>query len=365
MIGRDGEMNRGLVWWTTSAKIKRKGIAMMQYWMLLLLLGGLTAGAEQATKDVLLAYYYPWYQKGDWSRHGYVGTPELGKYGTDDPDAAATHIDWAADYGIDGFFVSWWGKDSQTDQHLRAGLLKAKNLNRIKFAVYYEAFGILDPLDGKRDSIIDFSNPKVLDGMIADFTVLKNAFFSNPSYFRVDDKPVVGLYVTRQFRNWKVAHRETLEKKLGMTLYLIADEPFIVGGQRSPKTAQNTVGFDAYSPYNMFEPVNVRDGEAALDFLKREAMPVYKEWAEQTTFLPCFLPSYKDFRGNKVLTGTPEGLHETIRLMKSLPHKTIGKNVDRIFLLTSFNEWWEGTTVEPAKEYGTKYLEILRQEFGD
>ena len=55
------------------------------------------------------------------------------------------YIDWAADHGISGFFLSWWGKDSLTDKHLRAGLLKASNLKRIRFAIYYESMGRLDP----------------------------------------------------------------------------------------------------------------------------------------------------------------------------------------------------------------------------
>ena len=81
--------------------------------------------------------------------------------------------------------------------------------------------------------------------------------------------------------------------------------------------------------------------------------------------LPGFLPSYKDFRGNKVLPGSAVEFSAIIELMKSLPYKPAGKEVDRIFLLTSFNEWWEGTTVEPAKEYGTRYLDVLRDAFGD
>ena len=75
------------------------------------------------------------------------------------------------------------------------------------------------------------------------------------------------------------------------------------------------------------------------------------------------MPSYKDFRGNKVLPGNAVEFGKIIELMKSLPLKPVGKGVGRIFLLTSFNEWWEGTTVEPAKEYGTGYLEVLRDAF--
>ena len=29
--------------------------------------------AAESGRDLVLAYYYPWYIKGDWSRHGYDG----------------------------------------------------------------------------------------------------------------------------------------------------------------------------------------------------------------------------------------------------------------------------------------------------
>ena len=57
---------------------------------------GVASSRSGKRKFLTLAYYYPWYTRGDWSRHGYVGTPKLGKYGTDDAKIAEQHIRWAA-----------------------------------------------------------------------------------------------------------------------------------------------------------------------------------------------------------------------------------------------------------------------------
>jgi hypothetical protein len=322
---------------------------------------GLASAAEP--NDQVFAYYYPWYYKGDWTRHKYVGTPQLGEYGSDDPIVAEKHIDWASEYGIDGFWVSWWGYGSLTDQMARRGLMRARNLNQIRFAIYYEAFGMLDPVDGTKDGLVDFSKPAVLHKMIADLAHIKNDFFWRDSYQRIDGKPVVALYVTRSFRNFTRAHIAAAEAAIGEDLYIVGDEAFI-DDQASPETAQNPDVFDAYHAYNMFEDARVKQGETTLSYMQREAVPVYRNWAEKTTFMPGLMPSYHDFRGNKPLKGTAQEFAAQIEMMKKLPYKRVSNHVDRIFLVTSFNEWWEGTTLEPTKEYGTSYLRVIRDNFG-
>jgi hypothetical protein len=321
-------------------------------------------GANAAEpKDQVFAYYYPWYYKGDWTRHTYVGTPELGEYGSDSPIVAEKHIDWASQYGIDGFWVSWWGHRSLTDQMAKRGLMRARNLSQIRFAIYYEAFGMLDPVDGAKDGLVDFSKPAVLLKMIADLAHIKNDYFSSASYQRINGKPVVALYVTRSFRNFSRAHIAAAEAAIGEDLYIVGDEAFI-DDQASPDTAQNPDVFDAYHAYNMFENARVKPGDTALSYMQREAVPVFRSWGEKTTFMPGLMPSYHDFRGHTPLPGSAEAFAAQIEMMKALPYKRVSSRVDRIFLVTSFNEWWEGTTIEPAEEYGTRYLQVIRDSFG-
>ncbi|MEM7396647.1 MAG: glycoside hydrolase family 99-like domain-containing protein, partial [Verrucomicrobiota bacterium] len=254
----------------------------------------------------IMAYYYPWYTEGDWSRHDYPNTPTLGTYGTDAPEIVEQHIDWCADHGLEGFFVSWWGRKHLTEQHLQSGFMKAKNLRRIKFALYYESLGLLDKTDGKADGIVDFSQPGPLTRLIEDFRYLKIRYLSHPSYLTINGRPVIGLYVTRTFRHFTAEHVDRLKRVLGFNPYLIADEAFF-GEQADPDSARNGPGiFDAYSAYNMFENAKVKEGESALAYQSREAFPIFRSWAEKVPFIPGVFPSYKDFRGHEPLPGTPE-----------------------------------------------------------
>lgn len=326
--------------------------------------GKAAPGADQP-RTLTLAYYYPWYIRGDWSRHGYVGTPKLGTYGTDEPAVVEQHIRWARRGGIDALVVSWWGPEDLTFKHINQGLFKADNLDEIRFAIIYESLGRLDAVDGKADSVIDFAQPAVVKRFIADLKLLKQTCFSHPSYLTLGDRPVVVLYVTRTFRNFKRTHIAQAEQAIDLDLYLVADEPFF-GRQKDPKTALNGIDksgtplFDAYTTYNLFENARVQNGETAWEYIQREAMPIFKQWSRTTVFCPNVMPSYHDFRGNKKLRGDLAGFKAQLEAVQRLPRYDDAPDDPRLIFVTSFNEWWEGTTIEPAEEYGTTYLDVLR-----
>lgn len=337
------------------------------------------APAHESARPLIAAYYYPWYVKDDWTRHGYVGTPVLGRYGTDDPAVAARHIDWAADAGIDALVVSWWGEEHLASRHATAGLLRAPNLERIRYCLIYESLGRLDAADGQEDGICDFADPAVRRQFTADLRQLRNTHLAHPRYLRFAGKPVLVLYVSRTFRNCDRALIEAAQREAGIDAYLIADEPFF-GEQRDPTTARNGLDaegrpvFDAYTAYNMFESGLVREGESATDYMKREGWPVFEAWAARTTMFPHVMPSYHDFRGHKPLAGGVEGFTEQLGAARKLGAREAAAAGEgnaqaaggppHLIFITSFNEWWEGTTIEPAAEYGTRYLDAIRATFG-
>jgi len=316
---------------------------------------------RSADKPVdVLAYYYPWYDAGDWSRHEYFGTPVLGEYGSDDPAVAAQHVAWCVEAGIDGLCVSWWGEGTQTDRHLQAGLLAADNADEIAFCIYYESFK-LDAVDGARDKRVDFAVPAVMEQLVADFRYLAETYFGQENYYEIDGRPVVGLYVTRTFVNFSAEHAAQLREAVGVDVFLIGDEVYF-GGQGSPDTARHGPGvFDAVSAYNMHTDPKINDGEPAWDYMRREAWPVYERWAvdERVWFMPKVMPSYEDFRGHDKLVGSPEGFGAMLAAAGELAVSDPAGSRGVVFI-TSFNEWWEGSTIEPTREYGSGYLDAVR-----
>ena len=319
------------------------------------------ATADEHPAVDLFAYYYPWYDAGDWSRHPYVGTPTLGLYGTDDPVAAEQHIAWCKDAGITGLCVSWWGEGTQTDRHLQAGLLAADNADEVAFCIYYESMK-LDRLDGRGDTSVDFAQPAVMEQFMEDMRYLAATYFERDNYYRIDGRPVVGLYLTRVFNGFTAEHAAQLREAVGVDVFLIGDEAYY-GPQESPATARHGAGiFDAYSAYNMHTDPRIEDGEPALTYMLREAWPVYTRWVEDpgTWFMPKVMPSYRDFRGHDALTGSADEFEQMLHAATELAANDPAASRTVIFI-TSFNEWWEGSTIEPADEYGTGYLDAVRR----
>jgi hypothetical protein len=312
----------------------------------------------------ILAYYYPWYEGNDWSRHGYVGTPVLGLYDTSDPTVAEQHIEWAAP-ATDVLVISWWGEDGIAADHLHRGFLNARNLHKTKFCLIYESMGRLQ--QQPNETGVDFANELVMQQLIEDFQFLKDEYFGHEQYYKLDDgRPVVVMYVTRIFRNFHKQYLIDLQEAIGMDLFIIGDEPFFRAND-NPFTAYNGIYdnqgdtvFEAYTAYNMFENEYVAPGESATDYMMREAMPVYERWSADTLFYPNILTSYHDFRGHEPLLGGKEGFLQQLEAFSCLPKpQGLADTIPNMMFVTSFNEWWEGTTIEPAAEYGNIYLDAL------
>jgi hypothetical protein len=300
------------------------------------------------------AYYYPWYSPERHWDSGYRGTPVLGEYDSADPNVINQHITWAREYGIDFFAMSWWGINSFEDKVIHGPFLDIVNHTNFQFAILYESAGQLKIRDGK----IDLDNNATRQQLVSDFEYLADTAFIHPNTLTVDGRPVIFLYLTRTFVGDVPA---ALSAAKAAAIARGSKEPFIVGDEvywQYPD--QNRIGFfDGVTAYNMHTSVpNIAEGFA--ENVDRQ----YRAWAkiaakQDTLFIPNILPGFDD------TAVRPQANHPVIPRSVELftaqyyTAKELISSDHGIIMITSWNEWHEDTSIEPAEEEGTAYLEAL------
>lgn len=341
-------------------------------------------GAQPQQRDLFAAFYYPWYIAEEWENdwdaeparpYGSDGARSLRLYGSDDAGIFNRHLDWAEEYGIDVLVLSWMGRGHRTDSNLQK-VLAATESRKVKLAILYESWVNLRtfPDDVKR---IDFSSESVRAQFFDDIAYLRRSYYDRyPDRFTIDGKAMLYLYLVRNYHNVPFDFVDAIREAMGpRSTYIVADIAYS-GPYRHPLTAPNVhdtgprkLLFDGYTAYNMYRYTAVADGESALQYMMREAEPVFLDWAESVPFHPHVLPAYKDFReGHGRLTGTKEEFRQSLCRVLELP--VWGRFSDRfrrIVFITTFNEWYEGTAVEPgmprrpgSRDYRFDYLDAIR-----
>lgn len=323
----------------------------------------------------LSAYYYPWYERdGRHWEEGYHGKssatgPALGLYSSRDPETIVKHVNWSRQMGVKNWVCAWWGKDSWEDVTLKLRvapildqLKDSENQRPTTFCLFYESEGLLglDPAKG-----IEFDDHKTRK-LIDDFTYLSTTYFNHPSYYRINQRPVVYLYLSRTFSgdfgNAIDQVRKTLKAR-GFDLYLIGDE--VYWGEPNPARIR---AFDAITSYNMHGPPP--DGDWAKFFDDCDAVYLqYRKTAAalNVAFIPGLLPGFNSHDAD------PAKRHYIIpRQYKTADGKTIS-TLDRFIemakrtldpdlkaaTVTSFNEWHEGTQLEPSKNGPITFPSLL------
>lgn len=124
--------------------------------------------------------------------------PTMGYLRSDNPDDVAKEIDLAADAGISAFLYCWyWYSGSQSMQEgIEKGLLKAKNKDRIKFAIMWANHDRVDAFRPKYGGERPLWN-KIIhteEDMINVANYCAEKYFNQPNYWRINGKSYFAIY---------------------------------------------------------------------------------------------------------------------------------------------------------------------------
>jgi cytochrome c5 len=267
-------------------------------------------GAAPADTRVA-AFYYPWYGTAardgvyqHWAQDGHAPPndiassyyPALGVYSSSDRLVVAQQMDEISSAGIGEIAVSWWGRGSPEDARMPL-VLAAARADGIAVAAH------LEPYPGR--TVAD---------VVADVQYLERAYGIRTFYvYRALDLTV---------GDWAAAHPE-LHAIPDVTMY--AQTP-LVG-------AAAAAGFDGVYTYDI-----VTYGGETFRRLCDEAH------AKHLLCAPSVGPGYDARRGSgdPVVKPRRDG-----RTYDDMWRAAITSGADRV-TITSFNEWHEGTQIEPA-----------------
>jgi glycoprotein endo-alpha-1,2-mannosidase len=303
----------------------------------------------------VLASYYVWYGPGkSWGKEDVAKKeisntaryPIKGAYDSHDPAVIDWHIDQAKAQGITGFIASWWGvgeHESWVEKGCQILIERAEKKN-FKIAIYWEQA----PGEGKDQ----------IQRAIGELSYVLTRYGKSPAFLKVDGKPVIFAYGRVMWQippnAWPEIIRATRTKAGDFAL--IAD-----GDQKNYAYL-----FDGLHTYPVPSGEKFAQLPAKTERPHEEAVALaaraYEEavgFARQHQRIACVTvsPGYDDRKHNK--PGFQVDRHDG-HPYEALWKEAVKVNPDWI-LITSWNEWPEGTEIEPSVELGDKYLKITSQ----
>lgn len=286
---------------------------------------------RNSAPKMLWAFYYPWYNTSDWSSPQLKDHP-VARYASSDARALARHIDQAKSAGIDGFVSSWWGPNHETDQNLRL-LLDAARDRDFKVAIYLET--------------LENGKPQSPDEMARWLAYAISTYRDHSAYMKVNGKPVMAIWSSNTFppATWASVFER---------LRAQGQEAFYLGMGYDAASLSLFDGLHQYAVFNLpklaqtFQVV----GRSMRYYPLLDAAAAPKLWAATVQ------PGYDE----RAIPGR-KGLFQergSGAFYRSTFEAATASNPDWI-LITSWNEWWEHTYVEPSELYGDAYLQLTRE----
>ncbi len=387
--------------------------------ILLAVFCGEFAAADEAKDEVqVAAYYFPnWgpVAQSEWSAiqaakprfegHTQPKVPVWGYEDENDPAVMARKIAAAADHAINAFIFDWYCYDTDESRPskqtgyssdgskylhsaLESGYLAAANNDRLKFAVMWCNHDVGPNAKGA-------VKPETYE-KLTDYVIEK--YFKHPSYWKVGGCPYFSIYQMNTFIETfggdrakasaaLVRFREKVKAAGFPDLHLNA-VLFGLGGKESGATAK-AMSLDSVTTYTWIHHYPL-PGFPTTDYAAAQEGYFHAvsegggfnglEQPSSALHVPYHLnvsmgwdssprcPANMDWSkgrgypfGAVIVNNTPERFRDALLKAKELTLKR--PPIQRIITINSWNEWGEGSYLEPDTVHDMGYLEAIKSVF--
>ena len=331
--------------------------------------------------------------------HSQPRIPLWGYEDESDPSVFAKKIDAAADHTITHFIFDWyWYNDGPfLNRCLDVGYMDAPNNSRLKFALMWANHDWTDIHPAKYRNNGDVLYPGTVTSetfdTMTDYIIDK--YFKHPGYWTIDGLPYFSIYDLSAFINGfgglegaRTAldgfRRKSLDAGLpGIHLNAVVWSIKILPNEQKiddPNIMLKYLGFDSITSYvwvhhvalDQFPTMEYTDIAAKADascekITKEFDLPYHPNvtmgWdsspraCQSDVFANIGYPFTPVIQGN-----TPEAFRKSLADTKAFLDANGGY---KILNINSWNEWTEGSYIEPDMIHGMAYLEAIRDVFGE
>lgn len=295
---------------------------------------GSSSISEKAYKEytlddkIALASYYGWYYKNAaWAELTNAEHPLAGSYNPQDDSTIDYQLTLATDVGLDGFLFSWNGIDNANDKAL------VKMLSKIETSSEYPTFKIA-PL--YENITFEYKGPNKT--FIDELVYLVKMSKDHPSLLKLNGKPVIFVYnpQTISLERWEEIIGD-VNALAGEAYYVAMPDNWDVSDDYFKYFQTITTYADKYIPLN--------DISNHYANLKKQNKPLIATLIGGTSKLDK----------NGVSFDRSNGQYLKAR------YDIAQKNKANWLYVTSWNEWYEFSQIEPSRETKFETANFLRE----
>lgn len=332
--------------------------------------------------------------------HQWPRKPRWGYVNEADPYVMEMQINAAADHGVNVFVYDWYWFDNRPflENCLNDGYLKARNNDRVKFYIMWANHNVDYTWDRRlSDQMSSELSGDDTESLIYTGGVDRKRFetvgerlirkyFGHPNYYRIDGKPVLmifhlpelirglgGLTATRDALAWlkkRCEERDLGGLHLQMNVHGVCTRIRDEQGRIVPiDELIDFLGFDSSTNYQMIDLVE--DANKTYEALIDEAELAWKRHSAESS-IPYFPqvsvgwdnnPRFREMKTPIVTGSSPEAFREA--LVRAKKHLDARPDQTPLLTINSWNEWTEGSYLQPDDLHGYAWLEAVRDVFGD
>ena len=307
------------------------------------------------------------------------------------PDVMEMQINTAVRHGVNVFIYDWYWYDNRPfwENCLNDGFLGAPNNEQMQFYLMWANHNA-DYLWDKRNSHV--SNTVIWEGnadrkqfeVIGQRTIEK--YFSRKNYYKINGKPVFsifnlqnlvkgfgGIKETRDAFSWfdaesKNAGYDGVHFQLNLWGDHVSNLP---DGTKMPDN--ELAGLIGFSSLTNYQYVNMTKTRGDYGTILEE---VKKLWEKFSAYGMIYFPHvslgwdnnarFYRFNDDLITGNTPDKIETAMRAAKEFCDRNFSSSINKIpslITVNAWNEWTEGSYLEPDSLYGYQYLEAIRRVF--